>query len=863
MEMLVVIFIFLIVLGIIGVILEAIAKFFRFVFEIICEILCLIIEFFVMTANFIKKHIVIILGVSGIILASVLLFVYVRESEEPFAFIPKTWNYIMYGHDVSGIIVGGVVALVLNIVLIKLSRCMVGKHLKLVNVSLFLPIIVLAIMQGVFSALISAYIVGFLLFEVYKREIRYIFGKEEVSHIIPIKYVRFSWNFVSILYSITAIKVPIDIWNQYYNTNIQPDILILVFVMLVNLLLAIGIAIALCEFTGIRQIVKKMGIFDYGEMLDWYRSRYDEDFVTSILDNMKHFIVKSEINENEWMTQRYLYFWKKNMQQGKRMKEIEDSYEYSLHNQTFRDLYVKMYKHFHGIYLDFPKIDTELDGYYKRETMFRLFRYKIAEHPVLLEKSKFINRYLLNRHHYVRQFYRECTENLETFEPEFMQLRWLEGLCKTDNQRKQLKSMIKKQNYPDKSLTQGKGDYLFLLILEVLYFVKNYVHNADVNFQFEKIEELAEAMGLSTKKNVYLYRFFIHGVYKFDRDKLCEVNADYFKQFHDSLPDYFVKQLIENEEYEKREETHIAICATVKCGKSTLLNTILGKDLMPNQMTVCTARMNVIRTNDCLQKSISVIESKDLKCQYEYNISLKKMNEVNQNENVKQILTEVSVPLLRNANKIIYFHDSPGVNNSMDEKHHEVTINYLITEKPEWIFFLIDAEHDTVNDNISLLKEVAAHAQKKSNVIFIYNKVDCLKEEDGDDLDENLHEVREMIRQHGFSSPRIFPISAKSAQLFAEILADRYENFTDADKRMFRECYQFFKKKKNNMMRYFEEEVSSVRNKEYEDLNRDEIVVIKDKEYKKGDILDAWYRTGIYALEEWILQYIAGKEEKI
>ena len=65
------------------------------------------------------------------------------------------------------------------------------------------------------------------------------------------------------------------------------------------------------------------------------------------------------------------------------------------------------------------------------------------------------------------------------------------------------------------------------------------------------------------------------------------------------------------------------------------------------------------------------------------------------------------------------------------------------------------------------------------------------------------------------------------------------------------------------MMRYFEEEVSSVRNKEYEDLNRDEIVVIKDKEYKKGDILDAWYRTGIYALEEWILQYIAGKEEKI
>ena len=63
------------------------------------------------------------------------------------------------------------------------------------------------------------------------------------------------------------------------------------------------------------------------------------------------------------------------------------------------------------------------------------------------------------------------------------------------------------------------------------------------------------------------------------------------------------------------------------------------------------------------------------------------------------------------------------------------------------------------------------------------------------------------------------------------------------------------------MTRYFEEEISVVRNREYDSLDKEQMVMIKNKEYSKGEVLEAWYRTGVYAVTEWILQYIAGKEE--
>lgn len=849
------------ILVVIGLIVEAVKAVFNFIVWFFYGLFEMFVWLFQKLTGFVVKHIRIILGISLTALAVTLLTLYVRESKEPFAFVPKAWNYVMEGHNLPGIIVGGVTLLGVSWVMTKLGKLFSSNVRLMVNGGVLLFLLALSVVNRLPIPLVLNYLLCFLLFEGYRKGLYRIFGTEDVKHTVPKGVIWLAWNYVSMLYGVLALKAPIEMWNRQYHTDIQPEKIVFVFIIWVNLLLCVSGIVVLKGYLSIRKTVEKLGIFDYYDILIPYGEKYGDEYVVAVLNNMKSFILESVVCENEKMTKKYLMFWEKKLQQGKRMKEIECSYSYSLHNHIFRELYIQMYQHFNGICLEFANVHKEMDHYYKRETMFQMYRYQLEEHPVLNENEKFINIYLLNRDYYIRQFYRNCSKNQEASEPEFMRLRWLNGLCSTKKQKEHLKKLIKKQNYLDKSLKQGQKDYQFLLLLEIVYFVYLLFENPEETFLFEWLEELAGNMGVSVKKNVFLYRFFIHGISSFDRNKLKEVYEEYKTCFQDELPEYFVKQVIKNAEYVERKETHIAICATVSSGKSTFLNTILGKDLMPNRMTACTARMSVIRTNDHLAKPISVVEHKNKDCQYEYDISSEKMDEINANDQVKRVLTEISVPLFQNANKILYFHDSPGVNNSMNETHHEVTLNFLKTEKPEWILFLIDAQQDTVNDNINLLKEVAEHVEKKANVVFLYNKVDCLKEEDGDDVDENLVEVRKMIQEQGFFNPQIFPVSAKAAQLFAEVLADRTSSLTEEDERMFRECYLFFKKKKNDMTRYFEEEIGGARNKEYDSLEREQIVTIKNKEYTKGEVLEAWYRTGVYAVTEWILQYIAGKEE--
>lgn len=862
MEILVLIGLIFLIFFIIGLIIEVVKAIFRGIIGLFCCIFELIAWLFQKIIAFVVKHIKVILGILLLALMITLLVVYIQISEEPFAFIPKIWNYVMQGHNIPGMIVGGGTLLGVCLGLVKLGVLRKSKYCRIINSFLMVIFVVLAMINRVLISLSVSYMMCFLLYEGYRKVMSYTFGTEEMKHTVPHQIICLAWNYLSMLYSVVVLQFPIEMWNRQYNTSIKPDNIVLVFSVFVNCLLCFSGMVVFVGVKKIRNTVKRLGIFDWNEIVEAHQDKYEKEYVAAVLEHMNSFFCESIIEEKEWMTQKYLLFWKKRIQQGKRIKEIEHSYHYSLHNHTFREIYIQMYQYFQGVCLDFSIVQKEKAAYYKNESIFQMCRYQIEEHPVLREKGKFLNRYFLNRNDYLCQFCRTCGLGEETNEPEYIRLRWLEGLCQTKEQKEQLDSMIKKQNYLSKSFKQGKNDYQILLVLEILYFVKLLAEEKNIDFQFEWIEELAESIGVSAQKNVFLYRFFQHGMSRFDSRKLRETYEEYRDCFQDELPKYFIEQLIANAEYIAREETHVAICATVSSGKSTFLNTILGKNLMPNRMTACTARMSVIRVNEHLSKPISVIESKNREYQYDYDISSEKMDEINGNDQIERVLTEISLPLFAKANKILYFHDSPGVNNSMNEAHHEVTLNFLKTEKPEWILFLIDAQQDTVNDNINLLKEVGEHIEKKANVIFIYNKVDCLKEEDGDDLDENLSEVKKMIQEQGFYHPRIFPISAKAAQLFAEVLQDHYFDFTKEDERLFRECYRFFKKKKNDMTEYFEEEIRMVRNKEYDCLDRKQIVSIKGRAYSKGEVLDAWYRTGIYAVTEWILQYMSGKEEK-
>jgi len=114
----------------------------------------------------------------------------------------------------------------------------------------------------------------------------------------------------------------------------------------------------------------------------------------------------------------------------------------------------------------------------------------------------------------------------------------------------------------------------------------------------------------------------------------------------------------------------------------------------------------------------------------------------------------------------LYLIDTPGPNNSRDPNHKKVQSELLSTSSKSLVLYLMTGEFGTDDDN-TLLKRVAESMsvggkQSKDRFIFVVNKLDDRKKEDGD-IDQTLDKVRTYLKTHGIANPNLFPASALPA----------------------------------------------------------------------------------------------------
>lgn len=828
------------------------------IIQLIKAVCMIITGIFMEIKNFVTEHykiIFVLLGTGGMIAG---LFVYVRLSEEPFGFVFKAWRYLTYKNDIVIALTGLVLTFFISFIygtgkryfLTKISQKYSPKMTWCMDTFSYEILIISGVIFKGDLLLNNLFAVCFLLYEAYLLVLRIFLLSDTQLHKLTRKMVCIFSDFAVIQYLVALIKIPVKICNYVFLTRIPYYYISDFLIAAIDILLLLCIADIVRHALPVRMYINKAGIFDFGEIAAKCKDKCKKDYVLAVLNAMKSVFIESWMAEDEWMTKRYLAFFKKETGRHRYSEDVEKDYKYSLHSHTFREIYMKMYEHFYGIGLDFTPTSEERNehAYHKKDPVFRMMRYQIQEHPVLNEKWDSINNYLL--------YWNQLLKSLKKDDKKYKMVlyKYICSMCNSKSQYEKLKNMVSRKKYGLKKLVIRRRDYRVLMLLEALYFAK--LTGQEESFKFEGLEKLSERMKIKPDRLYYIYSYFDNGILRLDAEKLKKTDDEYQAKYHDKMPSFFVKQLLENQQYEKKEEVHIGVCATVSSGKSTFLNTFLGQELMPSKMTACTARMSVVRINRNMDRPVSVIENKTAKNDYIMVLTPETAKELNTDENVKSLLTEMHLSYFDQAHKILYFHDSPGVNNSMNAEHHDTTIRFIKEEKPDWLLILIDAQQDTVNDNVVFLKEVRAYMSRPENVIFIYNKVDCLNEDDGDELDENLEEIRNMIREQGFVNPKIFPTSAMAAQLFEQVLNGRKIEM----ERLFFKCYDFFRKESNDMTKYFPEEIGMVKSRKYEVMKKDEKISLKGKELEKGDVLEAFYRTGFLAIAEWILQYVTGKE---
>lgn len=217
----------------------------------------------------------------------------------------------------------------------------------------------------------------------------------------------------------------------------------------------------------------------------------------------------------------------------------------------------------------------------------------------------------------------------------------------------------------------------------------------------------------------------------------------------------------------------VFVVATMSSGKSTLINAMLGRDLLPaaNEATTATiARIGDDESignrfkGDCYGKSGELLARVD-------DVQPGMIAEWNVNSEAHLIKIEGDIKGIRERTNVrLVLTDTPGPNNSQDKGHQLTTMDFITDSKRNpLILYVLNATQLGTNDDRNLLAMIAETMKKggkqsKDRFIFVINKMDEF-DPSREDIPSVLKRVTRYLADNGIPNPLIYPVSANLTRL--------------------------------------------------------------------------------------------------
>ena len=310
------------------------------------------------------------------------------------------------------------------------------------------------------------------------------------------------------------------------------------------------------------------------------------------------------------------------------------------------------------------------------------------------------------------------------------------------------------------------------------------------------------------------------------------------------------KGIIRAFEKAKDSKFEVNVVATMSSGKSTLINALLGRQLMPAAQKATTS--TIVKIIDAEQENFSAIaydESGHIIKKLD-NVTLEDMQELNDNVKVSTIEIKGKIPFVKSVGMKLVLVDTPGPNNSRDKSHEEMTYKMIDNSEKSLVLYVMNGHQLGINDEKIFLDYVCKSMKdggKKARERFIFavNKLDDFlpyAQNDGPNCIKNaLEDVKTGLEDREIYNPNIFPVcSLPALQKRAEmkgLRAKNLRNFVDL-------CEEFDVMHLEN---YYE----------YNNLPltvRDHIENFKSQSTDVNEIIEI--HTGIVSIEQAIAMYV-------
>ena len=232
----------------------------------------------------------------------------------------------------------------------------------------------------------------------------------------------------------------------------------------------------------------------------------------------------------------------------------------------------------------------------------------------------------------------------------------------------------------------------------------------------------------------------------------------------------------------------IVIVAPMSSGKSTLINSIIGRDMLPAVNQATTAVITEIKDNDQFEDFLVNADDK-----YGNNVVRNKkatkdvISELNYKKDpndpegkdalIHLVKLEGPIPNLPSDVLSTVFVDTPGGNNSQNDEHEEMMDEAIDDENKSLILYVFNGAQLGTNDSNIILQKIANAMQNSTNgkqsrdrFLFVANRMDefDVSQEPYEEVISNT--ILPQLAANGITEPNLFLTSAQTAKLVRMVM---------------------------------------------------------------------------------------------
>ena len=261
-----------------------------------------------------------------------------------------------------------------------------------------------------------------------------------------------------------------------------------------------------------------------------------------------------------------------------------------------------------------------------------------------------------------------------------------------------------------------------------------------------------------------------------------------YQQLQDGpIEEFKTEDIQQNFDTAINSDFRIVIVAPMSSGKSTLINAIVGRDLLPAVNQATTAVITEIKDNDQFEDFLVNADDK-----YGNNVAKNKkatkklISELNYMKDpadpegkealIHLVQLEGPIPNLPSDMLNTVFVDTPGGNNSQNMEHEQMMDEAINDENKSLILYVFNGAQLGTNDSNIILQKIANAMQNSTNgkqsrdrFLFVANRMDefDVSKEPYEEVIENT--ILPQLASNGITEPNLFLASAQTAKLIRMI----------------------------------------------------------------------------------------------